>query len=96
MLQHDTTPAEVHRDRLEAFQRSLLAEGLPLAWIVDVGVAHPAFSAVQSLFMAKRLDIGLRFEPNAPLTADDWLQWGGRGTPPATRAEGALQLMRQP
>ncbi len=96
VLQHDTTPAEVHRDRLEAFQRSLLAEGLPLAWIVDVGVAHPAFSAVQSLFMAKRLDIGLRFEPNAPLTADDWLQWGGRGTPPATRAEGALQLMRQP
>jgi hypothetical protein len=71
------------------FQRSLLAEGLPLAWIVDVGVAHPAFSAVQSLFMAKRLDIGLRFEPDAPLTADDWLQWGGRGTPPATRAEGA-------
>ncbi|MEO6747607.1 MAG: FAD-dependent oxidoreductase, partial [Caldimonas sp.] len=95
-LQHATTPAEVHRNRLEPFQRSLLAEGVPLAWIVDVGVAHPSFSAVQSLFMAKPLHIGLRFEPDAPLTVHDWRAWGGHGTPPATRAEGAVQLMRAP
>jgi len=94
-LQHDTTPAEVHRNRLEPFQRSLLADGVPLAWIVDVGVAHPAFSAVQSLFIAEPLDIGLRFDPDAPLTADDWRAWGGHGTPPATRADGAAQLMCQ-
>ena len=33
-----TTPAAVRRNLLAPFQRSLLAEGVPLAWIVDVGV----------------------------------------------------------
>ena len=84
----------MHRNLLAPFQRSLLAEGVPLAWIVDVGVGHPSFSAVQSLFMAGKLDIGLRFDPDAPLTAGDWRAWGGRGEPPATRAEGAARLMR--
>jgi hypothetical protein len=31
-----------------AFQNSLLAEGVPLAWLVDVGVDHPDFAAAQS------------------------------------------------
>jgi hypothetical protein len=93
-LAHGSTPAAVRESRLAAFQRSLLAEGVPLAWIVDVGVRHPAFAAVQSLFMAGRLDdIGLRFEPAAPLDAATWRRWGGQGAPPPTRAAGAMRLM---
>ena len=60
--------------------------------MIDVGVKHPAFAAVQDLFMTGKLAIGLRFEPDAPLAVGDWHAWGGRGAPPATRAEGALCL----
>ncbi|MGH8797937.1 MAG: FAD-dependent oxidoreductase, partial [Caldimonas sp.] len=90
-LQHTLTPAAVRSTRLASFQRSLLDAGVPLAWVVDVGVRHPAFAAVQTLFMAGRLDIGLHFEPDAALSADDWRRWGGTGTAPSTRAEGARQ-----
>jgi hypothetical protein len=46
----------VHSDpeHLHAFQASLLAEGVPLAWAIDVPVDHPAFAAVQRLFMSGR------------------------------------------
>jgi hypothetical protein len=91
-LQHRTTPAAVRRNLLAPFQRSLLAEGIPLAWIVDVGVRHPSFSAVQSLFMAGKLDVGLGFDPDRPLTASDWRAWGGNGPLPETRARGAERL----
>jgi hypothetical protein len=93
-LERRLTPAAVRASALGAFQRSLLADGMPLAWIVDVGIGHRSFAAVQSLFMAGRLDIGLRFEPDAPLTEIEWRRWGGSGPPPPTRAEGAERLMR--
>jgi len=93
-IQLGVTPAAVRANHLAQFQRSLLAEGVPLAWIVDVGVRHPSFSAVQSLFMAGMLDIGLRFDPDGPLAASDWRAWGGQGEPPKTRAEGAERLLR--
>ena len=93
-LERRLTPAAVHASALGAFQRSLLADGMPLAWIIDVGVGHRSFGAVQSLFIGGRLDVGLRFEPDAPLTETDWHRWGGSGPPPATRAAGAEQLMR--
>jgi hypothetical protein len=93
-LQHRTTPAAVYRNLLGPFQRSLLGEGVPLAWIVDVGVRHPSFGAVQSLFMAGKLDIGLSFDPDGPLSATDWRAWGGRGAPPETRGRGAERLMQ--
>jgi len=92
-LRHALTPAAVRETRLASFQRSLLDEGLPLAWVVDVGTGHPAFAAVQSLFMQGRLDIGLRFEPDAALGEADWRTWGGTGPAPATRAAGATQLL---
>ena len=93
-LEHHIAPAAVRSGRLGAFQRSLLAEGVALAWVVDVGTRHAAFSAVQALFMRGQLDIGLYFEPDAPLDARDWRAWGGSGPPPATRAAGARQLWR--
>lgn len=42
-------PAAVHGDAelRSAFQRSLLAEGVPLAWTINVGVADSRFAAVQ-------------------------------------------------
>ncbi len=42
-------PAAIHRDaRLRCdFQRRLAGEGVPLYWFTDVGVAHPAFAALQ-------------------------------------------------
>jgi hypothetical protein len=89
------TPAAVHASALGAFQHSLLAEGVPIAWIVDVGVRHPSFAAIQALFMAGPLDIGLRFEPDAPLSEADWRRWGGSGPAPPTRAAGADRLWQR-
>ena len=38
--------------RLAEFQRSLLDEGMPLAWAIDVPHVHPAFIAAQVLGIA--------------------------------------------
>ena len=59
-LEAHVAPAEV-RERaplLERFQRRLLGDGVPLAWLVDVGVEHPQFVASQLSFM--RGDVTLR------------------------------------
>jgi FAD dependent oxidoreductase len=42
-------PAAVHADPglRRDFQRRLVAEGVPLAWFIDVGVDHPRFAALQ-------------------------------------------------
>jgi hypothetical protein len=82
--------------RLARFQASLLAEGVPLSWIVDVGVTHPAFAAVQRLFLhlgaAVAPDLG--FRPDDPIAAIDWRAWGGEGSPPPSRAAAAESLDR--
>src|SRR5262245_60885474 len=69
---------------LERFQRSLLAEGVPLAWLVDAGVGHPAFAGSQHLYMSGKLAPGgdLLFRPDAPLASAEWLAWGGKGDAP--------------
>jgi hypothetical protein len=94
-LDRACAPRAVHdRSGLrEAFQRTLLGEGVPLAWIVDVGVDHPAFSAVQRLYMSGRLPAGddLLFRPEAALTPEEWRAWGGFGDAPRDRAAGAMQ-----
>jgi len=95
-LDHDLAPRKVHADpaRLGAFQASLLAEGVPLAWIVDVPVDHPSFAAVQRLFMSGRMtaDEGLAFRPDEAASVEDWERWGGKGEPPSTRAAAAEWL----
>ena len=48
-LESGRDPAVIHADpglRRE-FQRRLVAEGVPLAWFIDVGVDHPRFTALQ-------------------------------------------------
>ena len=80
---------------LRSFQRSLLEEGVPLAWLIDVGVDHPAFAASQRAFMSPgfaRDGRDLLFRPNEPISAREWSAWGGRGDLPATRAIAAARL----
>ncbi len=81
-----------------AFQSSLLAEGVPLAWIVDVGVDHPGFAAVQSLAVkghGLRLD-DLNFHPGAALSRNEWKAWGGAGEVPDDRLTAAMRLLPTP
>ena len=80
---------------LRSFQRSLLEEGVALAWLIDVGVDHPAFATSQRAFMSPgfaRDGRDLLFRPNEPISAREWSTWGGRGDLPATRAVAAARL----
>jgi hypothetical protein len=81
---------------LRQFQDGLAAEGVALAWLIDVGLRHPAFAAVQRLAMAGRLPLGddLLFRGAAPLTQAQWQAWGGRGRAPHDRAAAAVELAR--
>jgi hypothetical protein len=95
-LDERVPPASV-RERpalLERFQRGLLREGVPLAWLVDVGVAHPAFAGSQRLYMRGALPPGddLLFRPDAPVPAAEWRAFGGTGDAPATRGLAAQRL----
>ena len=67
---------------------------MPLAWIVDVPPGHPAFTAVQLLAVSGRpvSPESLELVPGAPLSAEEWRDWGGAGEPPPTRADGAVRL----
>ena len=55
-------------------------------------LGHAAFAAVQTLAMAGHVRASLCFDPDAPLTAADWREWGGKALPRATRAQGAMAL----
>jgi len=81
---------------LKAFQKSLLADGVPLAWVVDVALENPYFAAVQQLFMRGHVDTGaeLKFRPDDPITFEEWSTWGGRaGEVPGSRALAAHRLV---
>ena len=91
-LQERMPVKSIRENRLAQFQRSLLDEGIPIAWVIDVGVKHKAFAAVQRLCMARKLDADLCFLPDKALTESEWHAWGGSGAPPPTRAEGAELL----
>jgi len=102
-LDQAVIPRRIHAEpaRLARFQASLLAAGVPLAWIVDVGVTHPAFAAVQRLFLRHGAAVAadLNFRPDDPITADEWRAWGGDGALPPSRAAAAQRLdqhARQP
>jgi hypothetical protein len=74
----------------------LLAEGIPLAWVIDVPVDDPAFLFVQKLFMDGHVETGeeLKFRPEDRITADEWLAWGGQcGELPRSRAAAARCLV---
>jgi hypothetical protein len=79
---------------LKRFQHRLLGEGVPLVWLIDVGIDHPAFAVSQRCFMSGRLPAGgdLLFRPDAPVAAAEWQALGGAGSPPRTRALAGIRL----
>jgi hypothetical protein len=95
-LEQRVAPAGVRSDagRLARFQQRLLAEGVPLAWLIDVGVDDPLFAASQRMFMTGGLAAtgDLLFHPAAPLTEAEWHRCGGVGTPPSSRGAAATAL----
>lgn len=98
VIRHRLLPRSVREDnsRLRSFQATLLAEGIPLAWLVDVPVDDPAFPSVQKLFMNGRLETGaeMKFRPEDRITADEWLAMGGEGYDlPQSRAAAARRLV---
>lgn len=95
-LERGRNARTIHADAplRNTFQQRLLHEGVPLAWLVDVGVDHPAFAATQRLFMrmpAAR-PAGLSFEPQNRLSTEEWAAWGGTGACPSDRATAARHL----
>lgn len=96
-LETRQSPARIWQDRVETrrFQRSMLNEGVPLAWVTDVPIGHPSFEAVQVLAVDGRpiAAHSLELAPDAPLSATEWHTWGGAGDPPQTRAAGAQRLL---
>ncbi len=55
---HGVEPAAVIGDvaLLRSFQAAIVAQGVPLAWFVDVGVDHPAFASLQMAAVADQFD----------------------------------------
>ena len=52
-LNEHVAPAAVRAraDLLRRFQHRLLRDGVPLAWLIDIGVNHPEFASRQRMFM---------------------------------------------
>ncbi len=95
-LELRVAPAAVHEraDLLARLQRRLLAQGVPLAWLTEVGGDAPLFIGSQLLHMQGALDAraDLRFDLAAPLQAHEWQRAGGDGDMPATRGDAARRL----
>lgn len=95
-LDERIAPAAVREraDKLKKFQQRLLGEGIPLAWLIDVGVGHPAFSASQRMMMSGKLaePRDLLFRPDAPMAEDEWRALGGGGSAPPSRGLAAARL----
>src|SRR5260370_10306483 len=76
-IRHPLMPSSVREDAssLKSFQVSLLSDGIPLAWLIDVPVDDPSFLSVQSLFMNGHLNTGpeLKFRPEDRMPANEWL-----------------------
>lgn len=95
-IQRGCSPKMVYQDSTlsKAFQETLLADGVPLAWATDVPVDNPLFVAVQKLLMANLLpaDSPLEFRPEAPISIEDWQAWGGTGPVPRSRGAACMAL----
>jgi hypothetical protein len=96
-LSRNRSPEQIWRDVGEtaSFQRRLLEDGVPLAWVVDVPPGHPSFIAIQALAAAGApvAPECLELVPDARLSPEEWESWGGAGEPPPTRAAGAQRWL---
>jgi len=99
-LELRVAPAAVHErvELLARLQRRLLGQGVPIAWLTDVGGDAPLFIGSQLLHMQGALDAraDLRFDPAAPLRPHEWQRAGGTGAAPATRGEVARLWAARP
>ena len=95
-LDERVAPAAVREraDLLVRFQHRLLREGVPLAWLIDVGVDQPAFAASQRMAMSGALAAAtdLLFRPDAPMSEAEWRGLGGVGPLPPSRGLAAARL----
>jgi FAD dependent oxidoreductase len=95
-LDERVAAATVHErpDVLARFQRRLLDDGVPLAWLVDVGSADPAFVGSQLMFMRGAIAPApdLLFHPHAPVSQEEWQRAGGLGAVPGDRGQAAVRL----
>ena len=106
VLARGELPRTVHSDRdlRRSFQRQVLSDGVPLAWLVDVPVWSRDFAAVQRLVMAGGYgdseDV-LEFDPDGPIDAREREEWAARipkatdpcGPGPVSRAEFASAMV---
>ena len=69
---------------------------MPLAWLIDVGLDHPAFVASQLMFMrdASAFDADLLFHPDSSISDAQWRQAGGTGEVPNSRGQAAARLLQ--
>jgi len=97
-LEERLAPADVRKraDLLQRFQRHLLDQGVPLAWLIDVGLDHPAFVASQLMFMrdASAFEADLQFHPDSSISDAQWRQAGGTGEVPNSRGQAAARLLQ--
>ncbi|MBN2355928.1 FAD-dependent oxidoreductase [candidate division KSB1 bacterium] len=59
-------------------QMSLVEQGAPVFWLVDVPISHPAFAAIQWLAVQGIVSVAqdtLTFDPEAPLRSDVAVAW---------------------
>ncbi len=105
-LRNRLAPRQVRDDLalLEAYQRTLIASGIPIFWWGDVPAEHPAFEAAQWLGMWGILPGtgGVELQPDEPFTSADRHRVEQRAertfTWPAgrlTRAQAALVIYEQ-
>jgi hypothetical protein len=79
-LRASCLPRDLHADseQIRAFQRELVAQGIPLHWYVDVPVSHAAFTAVQhiaGLGLTLGSDADLLFRPDELIAESEWEDW---------------------
>lgn len=79
-IEQSKTPKAIRADRtvLRVFQKEVVAEGVPLFWLIDVPVWSADFAAVQRQVLAGGYGgkgDRLAFEPDAPVTAEDRVAW---------------------
>ena len=79
-LEHGRKPAPIHAEEnlLRAFQATMIDDGVPLCWLVDVPVSHPDFAAVQQLVIERGFggrEDSLLFHPDESMSEQDRAAW---------------------
>ena len=79
-LKQGCKPATIHEDSvlLRAYQATLIDDGMPLSWAIDMPLSHPDFAAVQRLLIEHGFgshDDALLFHPDEAVSVEDRSSW---------------------